>query len=106
MLILGALRLRGWNCGVGINIGGTACGNCPGGSEVSGIPIGGGIPTAANWAMLARARWFMGRPAVGIGIGMKLAWIGVIKLPGIGPINGGLKPCWIAVGRLGENIAV
>ena len=48
VLTLGALRLRGWNCGVGISIGGTPCGNCPGSSGVRGIPIGGGIPAAAN----------------------------------------------------------
>ena len=50
VLTLGALRLRGWNCGVGagINIGGIPWGNWPGRSGVRGTPIGGGIPAAAN----------------------------------------------------------
>ena len=48
VLTLGALRLRGWNCGVCISIGGGPCGNCPGSSGVRGMPIGGGIPAAAN----------------------------------------------------------
>lgn len=48
ILTLGALRLRGWNCGACINIGGAPCGNCPGSSGVRGRPIGGGMPAAAN----------------------------------------------------------
>lgn len=66
---------------------------------VMGKPFGGCIPAAARWAILACAPWWPGRADGGPICGLKKGCIGVCMG------KGGLKPCWIDVGRAGENMA-